>query len=245
MPPCSNMSIPRSTFVPEFPAKKPLKIEILQPLAAPKAQRHVGVVKSFNSNSGFGFIECKLSNDKYSRDVFLHKAQAGEIEVGTVVEFAIDINERGMPQARDVRRVEDDSREAKKARSELKEVATPKSASQTIQEQQNQLQQQQRELLQLQQQLLMANGMANGMATGVPQFPFQPALAAAATPQMIYQPVMMANTPTPMMYHVPVMGMMPQAFVASPLQMQQLQQQQQQLQQQQQQQQKDQDQESE
>ena len=195
---------------------KALNIEILQPLPAVKAERHYGVVKSFNSNSGFGFIECKLSNDKYSRDVFLHKAQAGEIEVGTVVEFAIDINERGMPQAREVRQLDDGTDEAKRARTELKEGSSPSTSSPSLQDQQTQLQQQQRDMLQLQQQVLMASAM--------PQFPVQ----QFTGPQMMYQPVMIANSPTPMLYHVPVMvpQTTPGAFLTQSAQLQQLQSQQ-------------------
>eukprot|EP01060_Flectonema_neradi_P031241 TRINITY_DN4690_c0_g1_i4.p1 TRINITY_DN4690_c0_g1~~TRINITY_DN4690_c0_g1_i4.p1 ORF type:complete len:205 (+),score=46.21 TRINITY_DN4690_c0_g1_i4:55-669(+) len=190
MPPCSNMSIPRSTFVPEFPAKKPLKIEILQPLAAPKAQRHVGVVKSFNSNSGFGFIECKLSNDKYSRDVFLHKAQAGEIEVGTVVEFAIDINERGMPQARDVKRADEtvSDTSGSESCSQVGQISptSPPVTPQVL------LQQPQFQLQQPQQQILVA---AN----------HQIALAPQVAPQVVYQPVVFANGGTTVMNLVPVL----------------------------------------
>eukprot|EP01059_Diplonema_ambulator_P033605 TRINITY_DN7119_c0_g1_i1.p1 TRINITY_DN7119_c0_g1~~TRINITY_DN7119_c0_g1_i1.p1 ORF type:complete len:293 (+),score=97.37 TRINITY_DN7119_c0_g1_i1:70-879(+) len=75
-------------------------------LPAVKVERLRGTVKSFSNSSGFGFIECTEVQRKYSRDVFLHKAQAGDaVTVGTKVEFSIDINAKGMPQARDVKLV--------------------------------------------------------------------------------------------------------------------------------------------
>eukprot|EP01064_Diplonema_japonicum_P020938 TRINITY_DN304_c1_g1_i3.p1 TRINITY_DN304_c1_g1~~TRINITY_DN304_c1_g1_i3.p1 ORF type:complete len:223 (+),score=78.14 TRINITY_DN304_c1_g1_i3:68-736(+) len=76
-------------------------------MPAVKAERLHGAVKSFNTTSGFGFIECEEVQRRYHRDVFLHKAQAGEVSVGTKVEFSIDINSKGMPQARDVKLMEE------------------------------------------------------------------------------------------------------------------------------------------
>jgi len=51
---------------------------------------------------GFGFIGCDESHEKYGRDVFLHKADIGDLTVGTEVTFAIELNKQGMPQARDL-----------------------------------------------------------------------------------------------------------------------------------------------
>merc|ERR1719277_2490536 len=63
-----------------------------------------GRIKSFNSEKGFGFIECAQTYQKYNRDVFLHKAQIGDMAVGTVVSFTCEVNRQGMPQAKDVHR---------------------------------------------------------------------------------------------------------------------------------------------
>merc|ERR1719450_1403229 len=61
-----------------------------------------GRIKSFNSDKGFGFIECAQTYQQYSRDVFLHKAQIGDMAVGTVVAFSVEVNKQGMPQVKDV-----------------------------------------------------------------------------------------------------------------------------------------------
>jgi len=61
-----------------------------------------GRIKSFNSEKGFGFIECAQTYQQYNRDVFLHKAQIGDMSVGTLVTFSCEINKQGMPQAKDI-----------------------------------------------------------------------------------------------------------------------------------------------
>merc|ERR1719277_2255077 len=61
-----------------------------------------GRIKSFNSEKGFGFIECAQTYQKYNRDVFLHKAQIGDMTVGAMVSFTCEVNRQGMPQAKDV-----------------------------------------------------------------------------------------------------------------------------------------------
>jgi len=64
--------------------------------------RFQGRIKSFNSKQGFGFIECSAAHAIYGRDVFLHKAQIGDLKIGTEVTFGVDTNKQGMPQARDL-----------------------------------------------------------------------------------------------------------------------------------------------
>jgi len=61
-----------------------------------------GRIKSFNSEKGFGFIECAQTYAQYNRDVFLHKAQIGDMTVGTMVTFTCEVNKQGMPQAKDI-----------------------------------------------------------------------------------------------------------------------------------------------
>merc|ERR1719329_753078 len=61
-----------------------------------------GRVKSFNAKQGFGFIECPQIHAMFGRDVFLHKAQVGDLKVGTDVTFGVEPNKQGMPQARDI-----------------------------------------------------------------------------------------------------------------------------------------------
>jgi len=61
-----------------------------------------GRIKSFNKEKGFGFIECLQTFQQYNRDVFLHKAQIGDMQVGAFVSFTCEANKQGMPQAKDV-----------------------------------------------------------------------------------------------------------------------------------------------
>eukprot|EP00930_Biecheleria_cincta_P033979 TRINITY_DN23513_c0_g1_i1.p1 TRINITY_DN23513_c0_g1~~TRINITY_DN23513_c0_g1_i1.p1 ORF type:complete len:298 (-),score=71.20 TRINITY_DN23513_c0_g1_i1:83-925(-) len=62
-----------------------------------------GFIKSFNHNNGYGFIDCEdLRNEGYNNDVFLHKDQLGDLQVGSEVVFGIFFNQSGKPQARDV-----------------------------------------------------------------------------------------------------------------------------------------------
>lgn len=64
---------------------------------------YTGFIKSFNGNNGYGFIECQdLRNEGYNNDVFLHKDQMGDLQVGSEVVFGVFFNNAGKPQARDV-----------------------------------------------------------------------------------------------------------------------------------------------
>jgi len=64
--------------------------------------RYVGRIKSFNPRHGFGFIDCPDAYARFGRDVFIHKAQLGDLEVGSEVTFYCESNKDGMPQARDI-----------------------------------------------------------------------------------------------------------------------------------------------
>lgn len=65
-------------------------------------QRYRGKIKSFNKQHGFGFIENADAFAHFGRDVFLHKAQIGNLKVGTEVTYGVEMNKQGMPQARDL-----------------------------------------------------------------------------------------------------------------------------------------------
>merc|ERR1719162_703968 len=73
-----------------------------QQAAAAMQGRHQGLIKSFNAEKGFGFIECAETYAQYQRDVFLHKTQIGEMSVGQYVTFTCEVNKQEMPQAKDV-----------------------------------------------------------------------------------------------------------------------------------------------
>jgi len=76
----------------------------MPPMMGPGAAtgRYQGRIKSFNVQKGFGFIECPEAHQVYGRDVFLHKAQIGQFQIGSQVSFAVDMNKSNMPQARDL-----------------------------------------------------------------------------------------------------------------------------------------------
>eukprot|EP00928_Gymnodinium_smaydae_P052853 TRINITY_DN36999_c0_g1_i1.p1 TRINITY_DN36999_c0_g1~~TRINITY_DN36999_c0_g1_i1.p1 ORF type:complete len:453 (+),score=103.85 TRINITY_DN36999_c0_g1_i1:98-1456(+) len=64
---------------------------------------YVGRLKSFSSQSGFGFLQCAQSLKQYGCDVFIHKHFVPKPwHTGQAVEFAVTINARGQPQACDV-----------------------------------------------------------------------------------------------------------------------------------------------
>lgn len=64
---------------------------------------YVGYLKSFNSRTGFGFLECKQSKNDWGQDVFIHKNFVPTPwNLGQPVEFAVTVNNRGQPQAVDV-----------------------------------------------------------------------------------------------------------------------------------------------
>ncbi|CAE7427209.1 unnamed protein product [Symbiodinium sp. CCMP2456] len=89
--------------------------------AAGNNTRFRGRIKSFNAKQGFGFIENSEAFAIFGRDVFLHKAQIGNLKVGTEadpdpdangsdlldpslvqVTYTVEMNKFGMPQARDL-----------------------------------------------------------------------------------------------------------------------------------------------
>jgi len=69
-------------------------------------ERHVGRIKTFNSKHGFGFVDCPRAFGRWQRDVFIHRAQMGDLEVGDEISFAVWANKDGMPQARDIVRMD-------------------------------------------------------------------------------------------------------------------------------------------
>jgi len=82
------------------------------------SKRFIGKIKGFNAKHGYGFLMCDEAKNMYGRDIFMHHAELTQIlgkdslkEIpdhvnadrfeDIVVEFGIQINEKGMPQARD------------------------------------------------------------------------------------------------------------------------------------------------
>ena len=57
-----------------------------------------GTLKSFERKNGFGFLACPELFEKYTRDVFIHQAFIGNLQVGDPVDFEYRINDKGQPQ---------------------------------------------------------------------------------------------------------------------------------------------------
>jgi len=68
--------------------------------------RFMGHIKSFNVKQGYGFIDCPEARVHFGRDVFLHRRLMGDLEEGDQVTFTVEPNEKGMPQARDILRMD-------------------------------------------------------------------------------------------------------------------------------------------
>lgn len=61
--------------------------------------RYSGIVKSFNTDKGFGFIDCAALKEAYGRDTWVHHAQIGSFQIGDSVAFSMALNQQGHPQA--------------------------------------------------------------------------------------------------------------------------------------------------
>lgn len=70
------------------------------------SEAHVGIIARFDDKNGYGFIKCNETHQRFGRDVFLHKMHFNRVVVGDVVSFVLTVNDKGMPQARRVRKLE-------------------------------------------------------------------------------------------------------------------------------------------
>eukprot|EP00397_Hematodinium_sp_SG-2012_P004859 GEMP01004874.1.p1 GENE.GEMP01004874.1~~GEMP01004874.1.p1 ORF type:complete len:351 (+),score=55.48 GEMP01004874.1:174-1226(+) len=90
--------------------------EIIMPTSSDPSQalwkpRYTGKIKSFNDAKGFGFVDCEKARASFGRDVFIHKNQVdslGGLQMGTEVQFEIELNKNGQPQARNVVAIKSD-----------------------------------------------------------------------------------------------------------------------------------------
>eukprot|EP00438_Fugacium_kawagutii_P011580 Skav215977 [mRNA] locus=scaffold1856:20208:28741:+ [translate_table: standard] len=63
---------------------------------------YVGTLKTFNVKNGYGFIECRQAKVDWGVDVFVHKNNVPTPwTLGQPVEFAVQVNLKGQPQAYD------------------------------------------------------------------------------------------------------------------------------------------------
>merc|ERR1719329_1323001 len=69
-------------------------------------EAHIGIIARYDDKNGYGFIKCSETHRRFQRDVFLHKMHFNKVSVGDLVAFSLSISDKGMPQARRVRRLE-------------------------------------------------------------------------------------------------------------------------------------------
>jgi len=69
-------------------------------------QRFLGNIKSYVKNKGYGFIACPETMDEFGQDVFLHRAEVGNFDVGSEVSFVVKMNDKTQqPRAYDLQDV--------------------------------------------------------------------------------------------------------------------------------------------
>jgi len=83
-------------------------LDVEVPLPAPSAvesdQEYVGVVSSFRPYSGYGFLSCAQTMEVYGSDVYIHRDQYTEFNIGDAVHFRVAVNSNKVPVARQVRK---------------------------------------------------------------------------------------------------------------------------------------------
>eukprot|EP00746_Dinoflagellata_sp_MGD_P009073 gnl/MRDRNA2_/MRDRNA2_118310_c0_seq1.p2 gnl/MRDRNA2_/MRDRNA2_118310_c0~~gnl/MRDRNA2_/MRDRNA2_118310_c0_seq1.p2 ORF type:complete len:261 (-),score=57.04 gnl/MRDRNA2_/MRDRNA2_118310_c0_seq1:36-818(-) len=63
---------------------------------------YTGIVKSFNHQTNFGFIDCEETHEVYGCDVFCRGKEIGHLDFGTTVTFELALSSKGQPQAMNV-----------------------------------------------------------------------------------------------------------------------------------------------
>lgn len=75
----------------------------------PRKDRYLGKLKLFLLKDGYGFLSCEETFQQYRSDVYVHQNELLDnatvrFLIGEAVSFAVELNSKGRPQARDVRR---------------------------------------------------------------------------------------------------------------------------------------------
>eukprot|EP00929_Paragymnodinium_shiwhaense_P027489 TRINITY_DN16127_c0_g1_i1.p1 TRINITY_DN16127_c0_g1~~TRINITY_DN16127_c0_g1_i1.p1 ORF type:complete len:250 (+),score=82.02 TRINITY_DN16127_c0_g1_i1:69-818(+) len=86
-PPVVNFAVPDLTY---------------PPARSLTERRAKGVLKSFNAEKGFGFIDCRELREVFGHDVFVHAKQLHGLPPGTPVNFCVVLNKDNKLQAFDV-----------------------------------------------------------------------------------------------------------------------------------------------
>jgi len=107
----SAKGVPQACFVRkllELTLQRQRILEVEAPLPAPgaveSAQVYLGLITSFQADTGFGFIGCTQTRDFYGCDVYIHRDQFLDLASGDSVHFRVALNPKGVPVARSVRK---------------------------------------------------------------------------------------------------------------------------------------------
>lgn len=92
----------------ELTQARRLILELEAPFPAPgtveSAQEYLGFITTFQPDRGFGFVSCAQTRQMYGSDVYIHRDQFLDVQVGDGIHFRVALNPKGMPVARGVRK---------------------------------------------------------------------------------------------------------------------------------------------
>jgi len=88
---------PQTQKPPQQPSEKPPPEKLQKHESTDDEAVFDGKVKSFNANSGYGFIECEATFDLFGHDVYLPKGVASQLEPGQDICFRLGVNDDDMP----------------------------------------------------------------------------------------------------------------------------------------------------
>lgn len=83
-----------------------LEVEVPYPAAgtADSPQEYLGFISSFAAAAGYGFISCAQTRQLYGAEVYIHRDQYVDSNVGDAVHFRVALNSKGAPVARQVKK---------------------------------------------------------------------------------------------------------------------------------------------
>jgi cold shock CspA family protein len=95
----------------------------------PPEPRFTGVVKSYSSSTGFGFVKCQEEGEYLNKDIFVHRRQieVSGATVGATVSFTVRENAEGRPQVRRLRVLEESPLPVHSGQTKLSEEANEES----------------------------------------------------------------------------------------------------------------------
>jgi len=106
-----DRGVPHATFtrrLEEITNQRQVILEAEAPLppsgAMESTQEFLGFIASFQPDPGFGFISCAETRQAYGGEVYIHRDQMANVNVGDGVRFRVVVNHKGLPVARGVRK---------------------------------------------------------------------------------------------------------------------------------------------